>query len=145
MNESVSSSGTGSRAEKRLRYRENKRRRKQERTARDVLIWKGVVCPDVVLGSIPCGQWRLVGRAEFGNVSAPWQIESDGWVVVVVPVGSLVCVDRRRVAAGAMCSCEVIRQGNGLVRVNLWSRACGYAGVSPSGEVRPVEVVNAKA
>jgi hypothetical protein len=110
-----------------------------------MLVWKGVVCPDVVLGSVPWGQWRLVGRAEFGNVTAPWQIESDGWVVVVVPVGSLVCVDRRRIATGSPSSCEVIRQGNGLVRVNLWSRACGYVGVAMSGEVRAVEVTNAKA
>ena len=124
-----------------------KRTKKQqlriERLARDMVAWKGILVPDEAVART--GQWRTVGRVQYGNVQHPFRVVMNGWVVAEVPAGSLVCVDSRRISPGSPASCEVIRQGNGLVRVNLWSRACGYAGVSPSGEVRPVEVVNAKA
>lgn len=116
----------------------SKRQRRIERRARDVVLWKGIVVPDVAVERT--GNWRKVGRVEYGNVDSPFRVEVDGWVVVAVPIGGLVCRDMRRVSSGEMCSCEIIKQGNGLVRVNLWGRSVGYVGVTTTGEIRPVEV-----
>lgn len=116
----------------------SKRQLRSERRARDVVAWKGVCLVDQVVDATD--QWRKVGRVDYGNVARPLQVEMDGWTVMTIPAGSLVCLDRRRIVAGQPASCEIIRQGNGLVRVNLWARACGYAGVALRGEIRPGEV-----
>ncbi len=123
--------------------RVSKRQLRIERRARDVVLWKGVVITDIAIDLT--GQWRKVGRVQYGNVQHPFRVEMDGWVVVDVPVGSLVCVDRRRISPGSPASCEIIKQGNGLVRVNLWGRAVGYVGVTTTGKIRPVEVTREEA